>query len=216
MYGNLVTAIQSNNIANAYNLLTQITGIPFPGQPKQKMTKTKQQFNNIKDVIFKGKESIFRKYLIGKRLEVSARTVLGPDINLDIDQVGVPITVLKNLTFKEEATVNNLEFLQKLVNNGDKYPGAHRIEISPFYYQKYFNKVVNRNIEILIKGCKLPEMLKLREGYIVHRHILQDDYVIINRQPTLHRQSIVALRVVPHAGFTFMLSPQIVSGLNAD
>jgi len=80
--------------------------------------------NSIKDVVFSGKDAIFRKYLIGKRIEVSARTVMGPDINLEMDQVGIPIYVLKNLTVPVTVNSENIGFLQKLVNNKNNYPGV--------------------------------------------------------------------------------------------
>jgi len=90
------------------------------------------------------------------------------------------------------------------------------IEITPYYLEKYFNKVAERSIKIDIRNANNPEYQILKEGFIVHRHLLQGDYVLMNRQPTLHRQSIMAMKVVPHNQYTFMLSPGIVAPWNCD
>ena len=66
--------------------------------------------------------------LMGKRVDFSARTVITPDPNLALDQVGVPKSIAQNLTFPEIVTPFNIDKLQQLVAKGNnQYPGAKYI-----------------------------------------------------------------------------------------
>ena len=154
----------------------------------------------------KGKEGRFRGNLSGKRVDFSARTVISPDPNLSINEVGVPIEVAMILTVPEKVTPWNIEELRKYVLNGPyKYPGANYI-IDPN----------GRRIDLrFIKDLKaVAESLK--PGYIVERHLKDGDIVLFNRQPSLHRMSIMAhvVRVLP--GKTFRLHLAVCPPYNAD
>ena len=59
----------------------------------------------------KGKEGRVRGNLMGKRVDFSGRTVITPDPNLRIDQVGVPRSIAQNLTFPEIVTPFNIDKL---------------------------------------------------------------------------------------------------------
>ncbi|MEM3647036.1 MAG: DNA-directed RNA polymerase subunit A', partial [Thermofilum sp.] len=154
----------------------------------------------------KGKEGRFRGSLAGKRVDFSARTVISPDPNLGINEVGVPIEVAKVLTVPERVTPWNLEKLRQLVRNGpDKWPGANYI-IKPdgsrvdLRYAKHLDEIADT----------------LKPGYIVERHLMDGDVVLFNRQPSLHRMSIMAhiVRVLPYK--TFRLNLLVTIPYNAD
>ncbi len=154
----------------------------------------------------KGKEGRFRGNLSGKRVDFSSRTVISPDPNLDISEVGVPQEVAKKLTVPEKVAPWNIEFLRELVRNGpDAYPGANYI-IRP------------DGIKIRLEYVQDREALaqSLNEDYVVERHLMNGDVVLFNRQPSLHRMSIMAhfVRVLP--GKTFRLHPAVCPPYNAD
>ncbi len=154
----------------------------------------------------KGKEGRFRGNLSGKRVDFSARTVISPDPSLSINEVGVPIEIAKILTVPERVTPWNIEEMRKYVLNGPyKYPGANYI-IDPN----------GRRIDLrFIKDLKAVAE-GLRPGYIVERHLKDGDIVLFNRQPSLHRMSIMAhiVRVLP--GKTFRLHLAVCPPYNAD
>ena len=109
----------------------------------------------------KGKQGRFRQNLQGKRVNFTARSVISPDPNLRIDQVGIPIDVAKVLTFPERVTQINQHKLKELVRNGSTYPGANQIEF------KSGDKV---DLTYLRNKKRRDERAReLRMGDIVHR-----------------------------------------------
>ena len=154
----------------------------------------------------KGKEGRFRGHLSGKRVDFSARTVISPDPNISINEVGVPLEVAKILTVPERVTPWNLEELRKAVLNGPhKWPGAN-----------YIVRPDGRRIDLrFVKDRKaLAETLTV--GYIVERHLKDGDIVLFNRQPSLHRMSIMAHKVKVLPGKTFRLNLAVCPPYNAD
>jgi len=154
----------------------------------------------------KGKEGRFRGNLSGKRVDFSSRTVISPDPNLDLSEVGVPLEVARKLTVPEKVAPWNIEFLRQCVRNGpDAYPGANYV-IRPDGLKIRLEYVQDR--EALAQS--------LSEDYIVERHLIDGDVVLFNRQPSLHRMSIMAhfVRVLP--GKTFRLHPAVCPPYNAD
>ncbi len=154
----------------------------------------------------KGKEGRFRANLSGKRVDFSARTVISPDPNISINEVGVPVEVAKTLTVPVRVTQWNIEEMRQLVINGpDKWPGANYI-------------ITDQGMRIDLKFAKDRKKIaeNLRPGYIVERHLRDGDVVLFNRQPSLHRMSIMAhlVRVLP--GRTFRLNPLVCPPYNAD
>jgi DNA-directed RNA polymerase II subunit RPB1 len=134
----------------------------------------------------KSKTGRIRFNLMGKRVDFCARSVITSDPNLNIDELGVPIKIAMNVTFPEIVTANNIEFLSKLVKNGSNvYPGANFI-----YYKR---KDINKQFTIDLRYRK--DIFKLNFGDIVERHILDGDYVLFNRQPTLHKMSMMCHKV---------------------
>ncbi|MGC8568485.1 MAG: DNA-directed RNA polymerase subunit A' [Nitrososphaeria archaeon] len=154
----------------------------------------------------KGKEGRFRGNLSGKRVDFSSRTVISPDPNIDMAEVGVPYEVAKRLTVPERVTPWNIEFLKQLVRNGpDNYPGANYV-IRPDGIKIRLDYVQDR--EALANS--------LTYDYIVERHLMDGDVVLFNRQPSLHRMSIMAHFVKVLPGRTFRLHPAVCPPYNAD
>ena len=154
----------------------------------------------------KGKEGRFRGSLSGKRVDFSSRTVISPDPNLTISDVGVPSDVAKKLTIPETVSSWNMDKLKSLVLNGpNKYPGANYI-IRPDGVKIRLDYVTDR--------AAIAD--SLMNGYTVERHLMDGDVVIFNRQPSLHRMSIMAhnVRVLPYR--TFRLHPAVCPPYNAD
>ncbi len=145
------------------------------------------------------KEGRFRGNLTGKRVNFSARTVIAPDNFISINEVGVPIEIAKELTIPVRVTKFNLEKLRRFVLNASTYPGANYV-IRPDGMRK---RITEENKEEIAK--------ELEEGYIVERHLIDGDIVLFNRQPSLHRMSMMAhrVRVIPWRVFTLHLCATI-------
>ena len=153
----------------------------------------------------RGKEGRFRGNLSGKRVDFSARTVVSPDPSISINEIGVPEYVAKTLTIPVRVTEHNLEELKTFVRRGpDIYPGANYV-IGPDG-RKFDLRYADR--EELANN--------LAPGYVVERHLKDGDIVLFNRQPSLHRMSIMAheVRVLP--GRTFRLNLSVCPPYNAD
>ncbi|MCG2871035.1 MAG: DNA-directed RNA polymerase subunit A' [Sulfolobales archaeon] len=154
----------------------------------------------------KGKEGRFRGNLSGKRVDFSARTVISPDPNISVNEVGVPIYVAKILTVPERVTKFNIERLRQAVINGpDKWPGAN-----------YVIRPDGRRIDLRYVKDRKELAASLTPGYIVERHLVDGDIVLFNRQPSLHRISMMAHKVKVLPGKTFRLNLLVCPPYNAD
>jgi DNA-directed RNA polymerase II subunit RPB1 len=151
-----------------------------------------------------GKGGRVRGNLMGKRVDFSARSVITPDANLGIRELGVPIKIAKNITFPMCVNNRNKSFLTKLVQNGpEKYPGANVLEKSSG--ESISLKYVDR------------DTISLNNGDIVHRHLLDGDPVLFNRQPTLHRMSMMChIAKIMKVGNTFRMNVADTKPYNAD
>jgi DNA-directed RNA polymerase III subunit RPC1 len=155
----------------------------------------------------KGKQGRFRGNLSGKRVDFSGRTVISPDPNLGVDQVAVPILVAKNLTYPERVNRHNLEKLKQCIKNGvDVWPGAQCILKSDEGGYKVNLRFGDRDL-----AAK-----QLRYGDIVERHLEDGDIVLFNRQPSLHKLSIMSHLVKVRPWRTFRLNECVCSPYNAD
>lgn len=154
----------------------------------------------------KGKQGRFRGNLSGKRVDFSGRTVISPDPNLSIEEVAVPDRVAKVLTFPEKVTRYNKEKLQNLILNGPTvHPGAN--------YLLKKNEDARRNLRY---GDRSKLAKNLQYGDIVERHIEDGDIVLFNRQPSLHRLSILAHYAKIRPWRTFRLNECVCTPYNAD
>lgn len=154
----------------------------------------------------KGKQGRFRGNLSGKRVDFSGRTVISPDPNLRIDEVAVPILVAKNMTYPEMVTIHNKTKLQQRIRNGvSVYPGAN-----------YFWKKGVTTKFWLKFGDREKIAAQLDIGDCVERHLEDGDIALFNRQPSLHKLSILShfVKVRPHR--TFRLNECVCNPYNAD
>jgi len=151
----------------------------------------------------KGKEGRIRHNLAGKRVNFSSRTVISPDPNLKINEVGVPKEIAMTLTVNESVTTLNIEYLKRLIKSAE-YPGANYI-IRPDGKRK---KITPELKEEIIE--------ELVPGYVVERHLRDGDVVLFNRHPSLHKASLMShrVKVMPHR--TFRLHPAVAFPYNAD
>ncbi len=153
----------------------------------------------------KSKEGRIRHNLAGKRTNFSARTVISPDPMLDLNEVGVPKEIAMNLTVPERVTEWNIEYLKKFIERGsDKYPGANYI-IRPDGKKK---KITAETKESCIE--------ELQPGYIVERHLIDGDIAVFNRQPSLHRMSMMCHKVKVLPGKTLRMNVSVCHPYNAD
>ncbi|MAF36087.1 DNA-directed RNA polymerase subunit A' [archaeon] len=153
----------------------------------------------------KSKEGRFRHNLAGKRVNFAARTVISPDPKIGFNEVGIPKKIAMTLTVPEMITTWNIDYLKKLIDRGPKsYPGANYI---------IFEDGKKRNITDETKEQLLQEVTI---GCIVERHIIDGDISVFNRQPSLHRMSIMAHKVRVLPGKSFRLNPAICNPYNAD
>ena len=149
------------------------------------------------------KEGRIRYNLQGKRVEMSARSVITPDPNISIAELGVPMRIAMNLTQPERVTHYNIDKLYKLVQNGAAvYPGAKTL--------------VRKDGRMISLAHVNTKEIVLYNGDTVNRHLMDGDMVLFNRQPTLHRMSMMGhrVRVLPYN--TFRLNVSVTSPYNAD
>ncbi|MBU5537020.1 MAG: DNA-directed RNA polymerase subunit A' [Candidatus Aenigmatarchaeota archaeon] len=176
----------------------ELTGVPPARHRSGRILKTLSQR-------LKTKEGRFRGNLAGKRVNFSARTVISPDPKIDVDEVGVPMVIAKELTVPVRVNEGNIESIKKLVLNGsDTWPGANYV-IRPDGRRK---KITELNKEEIAN--------EIAPGYIVERHLQNNDIVLFNRQPSLHRMSLMGHRVKVMPFKTFRLNLSATTPYNAD
>lgn len=146
---------------------------------------------------FKGKEGIFRSMMSGTRTDFSGRTPLGPNPNLRFGQIAIPMAMSDKLTVPERVFQINLDKLQQLLESGEVVSVAQGKKVI----------VINENNR---------QRFKLRIGYIVNRKLRNGDYVIFNRQPTLHRYGMMGYEVVLWKNLTIGLYPGVNTPHGAD
>ena len=177
----------------------QVSGIPPARHRSGRALRTLTQR-------LKGKEGRFRSNLSGKRVDFSARSVISPNPFISINDVGVPLEIAKILTIPTNINDWNIEEMKQLVLNGPfNHPGAN-----------YIIRSDRRRIDLrYVKNRKIiAEMLA--PGYTVERHLANGDLVLFNRQPSLHRMSIMAHEVKIMDGRTFRLNLTVCPPYNAD
>ena len=177
----------------------QVSGIPPARHRSGRALRTLTQR-------LKGKEGRFRSNLSGKRVDFSARSVISPNPFISINDVGVPMEIAKILTIPTNINDWNIEEMKQLVLNGPfHHPGAN-----------YIIRSDRRRIDLrYVKNRKIISEM-LAPGYTVERHLADGDLVLFNRQPSLHRMSIMAHEVKIMDGRTFRLNLTVCPPYNAD
>jgi DNA-directed RNA polymerase subunit A' len=177
----------------------QVSGIPPARHRSGRALRTLTQR-------LKGKEGRFRSNLSGKRVDFSARSVISPNPYISINEVGVPQEIAKILTIPTNINDWNIEEMKQLVLNGPfNHPGAN-----------YIIRNDRRRIDLrYVKNRKIIADM-LAPGFTVERHLDNGDLVLFNRQPSLHRMSIMAHEVRIMDGKTFRLNLTVCPPYNAD
>ena len=186
-----------------------------------RVTPKRSRFAGVRQLLER-KEGLVRMHMMGKRVDYAARSVLSPDINLEVDQVGVPLVFAQKLTYPEPVTERNYARLWQAVVNGPRnYPGATLIEfedgsvqaLHPSYRRQRLAlanqllapmaRYAQRRSAAAAAGDSRTERVGAVAGSLVvgagvkrvYRHLLDGDLLLMNRQPTLHRPSMQVHRV---------------------
>ena len=153
----------------------------------------------------KSKEGRIRHNLAGKRTNFSARTVISPDPMIKLNEVGVPKEVAMKLSVPERVNEWNIEYLKELIKKGPgEYPGANYV-VRPDGKKK---KITEETKEAALE--------EVQPGYTVERHLMDGDIAIFNRQPSLHRMSMMCHKIIVLPGKTLRLNPAVCHPYNAD
>jgi DNA-directed RNA polymerase subunit A' len=206
LYENIEGGAPQLSIEDTWDLLqyhiatyfdNEITGIPPARHRSGRPLKTITQR-------LKGKEGRFRHNLSGKRVNFSARTPICPDARLGLNEIGVPYEIAEELTTPERLTKFNKDKIVQLINNAPEYPSA-----------KYVIKEGNRRLRVL-EDNKETILENLELGDKIERQLIDGDFVIFNRQPSLHRMSMMGhrIRVLPYK--TFRINTTVTTPYNAD
>jgi DNA-directed RNA polymerase I subunit RPA1 len=157
--------------------------------------------NGLKQVLER-KEGLFRKHMMGKRVNYAGRSVISPDVYIGTDEIGIPEVFARKLTYPQPVnSINFWEMRQMVLNGPDVYPGATYVQ----YGNGTMIKLKGRDYEsrlaiakqLLTPESSIDSNLDIK---IVHRHLKNGDILLFNRQPTLHRPSVMAhkARVLPN------------------
>ena len=192
--------IQNNAPENVINDLSIVLQYHVASQIDNKLPgahpvaqRSGRPFKSIKDRL-NGKGGRMRGNLMAKRVDFSARSVITADPNISIRELGIPMKIAKNITKPVVVNRVNKAFLTKLVQNGpDVHPGAKKLE-----------KKNGVTIELRFRD---RNSIVLEEGDIVHRHMMDGDAILFNRQPTLHRMSMMChIARIMKRGDTFRMN----------
>ncbi|KAH9943303.1 beta and beta-prime subunits of DNA dependent RNA-polymerase [Epithele typhae] len=150
------------------------------------------------------KEGLFRKHMMGKRVNYAARSVISPDVNIEPNEIGIPPVFARKLTFPEPVTPNNLQELRQYVITGARgYPGATMVEYEDGHLQ-FLDKLTLEQRTAIANQLLTPQEgshgSSQQHGLYtstpainkkVYRHLRDGDILILNRQPTLHKPSMM-------------------------
>ncbi len=164
----------------------------------------------------KGKDGRFRGSLSGKRVNFSSRTVISPNPNLSIIEVGIPLKIANEMTIPVRVTSFNIEELREIVKNGPDRPN-----VKDPCGANYAIRPDKRRVRLTSGSTPEDGNLEfiaeqMEPGWTIERHLRDGDIVLFNRQPSLHRMSIMAHRVKVMDGKTFRLNPAVCPPYNAD
>jgi DNA-directed RNA polymerase subunit A' len=158
----------------------------------------------------KGKDGRFRGSLSGKRVNFSARTVISPDPNISVSEVGVPLAIANEMTLPIRVTPFNIEEVRQFIMNS-----PNRATVNGPTGANYAIRPDNRRIRLSDANLETVAAM-IEPGWTVERQLRDTDVVLFNRQPSLHRMSIMAHRIRLMDGKTFRLNPAVCPPYNAD
>jgi len=160
------------------------------------------------------KQGAIRQRMMGKRVDYAARTVIAPDAYINTNEIGIPIEFAMKLNLTESVNENNIEYLKALIRNGHyNYPGANAVEIGDRLISLRFNNDEKRAMIADKLELSSPDKANVK----VYRHIRDGDIVVMNRQPSLHKPSMMAHFVRVNRGWrTFRFHYVNCGSYNAD
>ncbi|XP_061372755.1 DNA-directed RNA polymerase I subunit 1 [Gastrolobium bilobum] len=145
------------------------------------------------------KEGIFRQKMMGKRVNFACRSVISPDPYLAVNEIGIPPYFALRLTYPERVTPWNVVKLRDSILNGpESHPGAthyaDEVSIVKLPPKGKLLSLTSRKLSssrgVIMHHGKMYD--REFEGKVVYRHLKDGDVVLVNRQPTLHKPSIMA------------------------
>jgi DNA-directed RNA polymerase II subunit RPB1 len=150
----------------------------------------------------KGKEGLVRQNMMGKRVDQSARTVITGDSSLSVEELGVPLEIAMTNTYPVPVTEANFdECWERVLKGPFVYGGANSI----------IKTIGGKNYHLDLRITQDRASLVLKKGMIVERHLQNGDWILFNRQPSLHRMSMMAHRVKIVKGNTFRLNESVTT-----
>ena len=164
--------------------------------------RTRRQLKTLAQRL-KGKQGIFRQNLSGKRVNFCARSVISPDCHIDINEVGVPQVIANELTVAERITDWNSDWIKNMIKS-KTYPSVKYVTT----LEGRRKKITEDTVEAILE--------EVEPGYIADRNIIDGDIVLFNRQPSLHRMSMMGHRVRIVPGETLRINPAVTLPYNAD
>lgn len=194
-----------------------------------------------------------RQNMMGKRCDRTARTVVGGDSTLRLNEVGVPYEIANIITIPVFVNHANIEEMTKMVNTPGKASviikkdgtrlSVARASVKPGTVLNHGDKITRNGNTFFVTNCKMelkagdiitrklpnteeekkiPTVLPERRhvaidiGDKIERYLQNGDYLLLNRQPTLHRNSMQGMKVVLLPGKTFRVNLAITAGFNVD
>uniref|UniRef100_A0A8C9S8L2 DNA-directed RNA polymerase subunit n=1 Tax=Scleropages formosus TaxID=113540 RepID=A0A8C9S8L2_SCLFO len=181
----------TDKLYNMWIRLQSHVNIVFDSDMDKLMT---EKFPGVRQILEK-KEGLFRKHMMGKRVDYAARSVICPDMYIGTNEIGIPMVFATKLTYPQPVTPWNVKELRQAVMNGPSvHPGASMVinEDGSRTILSASNYTQREAIaKQLLTPCTGPHRMPTK---IVNRHIKNGDVLLLNRQPTLHRPSIQAHR----------------------
>ncbi|KAM8808325.1 DNA-directed RNA polymerase I subunit RPA1 [Eudromia elegans] len=181
----------ADKLYNAWIRLQSHVNIVFDSDMDKLIT---EKYPGIRQLLEK-KEGLFRKHMMGKRVDYAARSVICPDMYIGTNEIGIPMVFATKLTYPQPVTPWNVKELRQAVINGPKvHPGASMV-INEDGSRTVLSASSLTQREAIAKQLLTPSSGAPPSGLkIVCRHIKNGDVLLLNRQPTLHRPSIQAHR----------------------
>ncbi|KAM9741040.1 DNA-directed RNA polymerase I subunit RPA1 isoform 1-T1 [Menidia menidia] len=186
----------TDKLYNTWIRLQSHVNIVFDSDMDKLMT---EKYPGIRQILEK-KDGLFRKHMMGKRVDFAARSVICPDMYIGTNEIGIPMVFAKKLTYPQPVTPWNVKELRQAVLNGPNvHPGASMV------INEDGRKTILSATNLAQREAVAKQLLTPSPGphkmpmKIVNRHIKNGDVLLLNRQPTLHRPSIQAhcARILP-------------------
>lgn len=186
----------TDKLYNVWIRLQSHVNIVFDSEMDKLMT---EKYPGIRQILEK-KDGLFRKHMMGKRVDYAARSVICPDMYIGVNEIGIPLVFATKLTYPQPVTPWNVKELRQAVINGPNvHPGASMV------ISEDGRKIILSSKDAAQREAVAKELLTPSPGphkmpmKIVNRHIKNGDVMLLNRQPTLHRPSIQAhcARILP-------------------